>query len=116
MIYVYAFIMGGLICTIAQFIMDKFKLLPIYVTCLFVVIGAFLNICGVYSKLIEIFGFGASLPISSFGYSLTSSAIKKAEEIGYLGILTGMFDSTSPGIVVAILCSALMALIFKPKG
>ncbi len=116
MIYLYAFLMGGFICLIAQFIMDKFKLLPIYVTCLFVVIGAFLNLFGIYPKLVEIFGFGASLPISSFGASLTSSAIQKAEEIGYLGILTGMFDSTSAGIVVAIICSAIMAVLFKPKG
>lgn len=116
MIYLYAFLIGGLICAIAQFLMDKFKLLPIYVTCLFVLIGAFLNIGGVYEKLVLKFGAGAYLPISSFGASLTSAAIEEAKNVGYIGILTGMFSSTSSGIVIAIICSFIVALILKPKG
>lgn len=116
MIYLYAFLFGGLICAIAQFLMDKFKLLPIYVTCLFVLIGSFLNICNVYQFFVDKFGAGAYLPISSFGASLTSSAIEEAKNVGYIGILTGMFSSTSAGIVIAIICSFIIALILKPKG
>ena len=40
MIYLLSFLIGGLICAIAQFLMDKFKLMPIFVTCLFVFLGA----------------------------------------------------------------------------
>lgn len=116
MIYLYCFIIGGLICAIAQYLMDKFKLMPIYITCLFVLIGSLLTVGDLYKKLIDCSGFGASLPISSFGYSLTSAAIEKAEEVGYLGILTGMFDKTASGIIFVIVISFILSLFVKPKG
>ena len=116
MIYLFSFLIGGLICAIAQFIMDKFKLMPIYVTCLYVCLGSLLTIGGIYQKLVEFCGFGAGLPISSFGASLTLSAVEKAKEIGYFGILSGMFEKTSPGIIIVIVVSFFMALITKPKG
>lgn len=116
MIYLYAFLFGGLICALGQLLMDKFKLLPIYVTCLFVLVGSILGGLGIYQMFVKIFGAGAYLPISSFGASLTDSAIIKAKEVGYIGIISGLFNSTSAGIVVAIVCSFIIALIFKPKG
>lgn len=114
--YILAFIIGGSICLIAQLIMDKFKLLPIHITILFVCLGSCLEIFNIYDKLIEIGGAGALLPISSFGHSLTDSAIKCAEEVGYIGIFQGMFNSTSSGIVVAVVSAFLISLVFKPKG
>ena len=41
MIYLYAFLIGGLICGIAQIIMNLFKLTVGHMTCLFVVIGTY---------------------------------------------------------------------------
>lgn len=114
--FVFAFLVGGLICMIAQLIMNKFKLLPIHMTVMFVSIGACLEVFNLYDKLIEIGGAGALLPISSFGHSLTDAALSKAQEIGYFGIFQGMFDKTSAGIIVAILSAFIMSLIFKPKG
>lgn len=116
MIFLLSFIVGGLICAIAQFLMDKFKLMPIYVTCLFVLLGSIFTLGNLYQKLVTFSGFGAGLPISSFGASLTAAAISKAKEVGYIGILTGMFDKTSPGIIVVIVLSFILALISKPKG
>ena len=116
MVIVYSFIIGGIICAIAQFLMDKFKLMPIYVTCLFVLLGSLFTTGRLYQKLVEFCGFGAGLPISSFGASLTLSAIEEANEIGYIGILTGMFNKTAPGIILVIVLSFMIALIFKPKG
>ena len=114
--YIMAFIIGGAICMAAQLIMDKFKLLPIHLTVMFVCIGALLEIFNIYDKIIEIGGAGALLPISSFGHSLTDAALKCAKEVGYLGIFQGMFNSTSSGIIVAILSAFIMSLVFKPKG
>lgn len=116
MIYLLSFLIGGLICMIAQILMDKFKLLPIYITCLFVTLGSIFTINRLYQKLVDISGFGAGLPISSFGASLTLSSIEKAEEVGYIGILTGMFEKTSPGIIIVIVLSFVISLIAKPKG
>ena len=70
MIYLYSFIFCGLICVIGQIILDNTKQTPGHVTALFVSIGAFLDIFGIYDYFIEIFGGGALVPITSFGHSL----------------------------------------------
>lgn len=112
----YAFLIGGLICSIGQLIMDNFKLLPVHITLLFVLIGALLDIGGLYDKLIEISGNGVSLPISSFGHSIVHAALEKAETFGFVGIFMGVFDKVASGIVAATFFAFLMAIIFKPKG
>ena len=114
--YLLAFLVGGLICAIGQFMMDKFKLLPIYITVLFVTIGSFLEMFGLYDKLIAIGHAGALIPISSFGHSLTHAAVEGAMENGYLGLLLGIFDLTAPGITSAILFAFVVAVVFRPKG
>ncbi|MGB7531023.1 MAG: stage V sporulation protein AE [Bacilli bacterium] len=116
MIFLKAFLVGGLICALAQFIMDKFKLVPIYITSLFVFLGAALDLFNAYDKLIEFSGAGASLPISSFGHSILHSALEKADEVGYIGILTGVFDLSAAGIAAAIIFAFFGALIFRSKG
>lgn len=116
MIFIYAFLVGGIICAIGQFILDKFKLMPVHLTSLFVFLGAVLEIGKVYDKLIKFAGAGASLPISSFGHSLVHSALEEAHQDGYLGLATGMFDTTANGITAAIVFAFFMAIIFKPKG
>jgi stage V sporulation protein AE len=114
--YILAFLIGGTICLIAQIIMDVFKLLPIHLTIMFVCLGSCLEVFNLYDKLVELGGAGALLPISSFGHSLTDAALKSAEELGYLGLYQGMFNSTSAGIVVAIVSAFIISLLFKPKG
>ena len=112
----WAFLIGGLLCTIAQLVMDKFKLLPIHLTVIFVCLGACLEAFNIYDKLVEFAGAGALLPISSFGHSLADSALNKASEVGYIGIFQGMFTTTSAGIVAAIICAFIASIIFRPRG
>ena len=116
MIFLYAFLVGGLICAIGQLIMDKFRLTPGHITVLFVVIGAILDGFNIYDRLIELAGAGALLPITSFGHSLLHGALEKTKDAGFLGIGMGMFDLTASGITAAILFSFLAGIIFKPKG
>ena len=114
--YLYAFLVGGLICVIAQILIDGFKLLPIHITVLFVSLGAFLEAFDIYDKLIEIGHSGALVPISNFGHSLAHAAVEEARKSGILGLLTGIFDLTSSGLASAILFSFIASLIFKPRG
>lgn len=114
--YLFAFLVGGAICAMAQVLMDGFKLLPIYITVLFVCAGSFLEAFDLYDKLIEIGHAGALVPISSFGHSLTHAAIEGAMENGYFGMLLGIFDLTASGISAAILFAFVMSLVFKPRG
>ena len=114
--YMTAFLVGGIICTIGQVLLDKFKLTPAHVLSSFVVAGAILEGFGLYDKLIDFAGAGATVPISSFGHSLINGAMAGAEEHGFTGNITGMFQLPSVGLSSAILFAFLVAVVFRPKG
>ncbi|MFC7371183.1 stage V sporulation protein AE [Fictibacillus iocasae] len=114
--YLWAFVVGGAICVAGQILMDVFKLTPAHVTTSFVVLGAVLDAFGIYDKLIDFAGAGASVPITSFGHSLLHGAMESANDHGFIGIAMGIFELTSAGISSAILFGFLTAVIFKPKG
>ena len=113
--YILAFLVCGFICLIAQIIYDNTKLSPGHITSLFVIIGAFSNIGGLYDKLIDISPVGASLPITSFGHSLAHASWETMTNDGVLGGLLGMFNMTAAGINAAIIFAFFMAVIFRPK-
>lgn len=111
-----SFLFCGFICMISQIILDNSKLTPGHITSILVVIGAFLDSFSIYDQIIKIVGGGALLPITSFGHSLIHGALAKAESMGILGILMGMFDLTASGISAAIIFSFIFTLIFKPRN
>lgn len=115
MIFVYAFLFCGFTCLLSQLILDNTKLTPGHVTSLFVVIGAFLDIFGIYDKILLYCGAGAIIPITSFGHLLIHGAMDFAGEMGALGLAFGVFNLTSAGISVALVSGFLLCLIFKPK-
>ena len=113
--YVSAFIVGGLICVIAQILMDTTKLTPARILVIFVTFGAILGGFGLYDKLIEIGGAGATIPLPSFGNGLAKAAIKGVKEDGLIGAFTGGITGAAGGITASIFFGYLMALIFNPK-
>ena len=115
MIYLNSFLFVGFVSLIGQIILDNTKLTAGHITSLFVVVGAFLDTVSIYDKIINYVGPGAMVPITSFGHSLIHGALTSAKEMGILGILTGMFDLTSAGIISAIVFSFIFLLIFSPK-
>lgn len=115
MTYLYAFIFCGTVCLISQIILDNTKLTPGHVTSLFVVIGAFLDIFGIYDKIVLYAGAGALVPITSFGHLLVHGAMEMADSIGVLGLTMGLFNLTSAGISVAVVLAFVLAIIFKPR-
>lgn len=115
MIYIYSFLFCGLVCMTSQLILDNTKLTPGHITSLFVVIGAFLDLMGIYDKIVLYAGAGALIPITSFGHLLVHSAMDVAGEQGLLGLAFGIFNLTSAGISVALVLGFILALLFKPK-
>lgn len=111
-----SFLFCGFVCMISQIILDNSKLTPGHITSILVVFGAFLDSFSIYDEIIKVVGGGALLPITSFGHSLIHGALAKAESMGMIGILMGMFDLTATGISAAIIFSFLFTLIFKPKN
>lgn len=111
-----SFIVGGLICVVGQILMDAFKLTPAHTLCILVVSGSILAGVGLYERLIDFAGAGATIPITSFGNSLTQGALVEAEKHGLIGVLTGMFEVTSSGISSAILFGVIGAFIFQKRN
>ncbi|HHW98833.1 MAG TPA: stage V sporulation protein AE [Firmicutes bacterium] len=114
--YVTAFLVGGLICALAQLLFDLTTLTPAHVLTLFVVIGGVLSGLGLYEPLVKFAGAGATVPITSFGHQLVQGALRELESHGLVGVLAGIFDLSSAGITAAIIFGFLVALIFEPKG
>ena len=110
-----SFLFCGIICMISQIILDHTKLTPGHITSLLVVLGAFLEFFHIYDKIIQFVGGGAQLPITSFGHSLAHASFMKAQQVGWIGLFSGLFDLTSTGIGAAIIFSFVFSLFFKPK-
>ena len=114
MIYLYSFLFCGFVCMLGQIILDNTKLTPGHITTIFVVVGSFLDIFNIYDKLILWASGGALVPITSFGHLLIHGAMHTANNMGIMGLMTGMFDLTASGITSAIVFSFIFALIYNP--
>ena len=116
MIYVKAFVIGGVICVIGQILMAKTKMTSARILVLFVTLGVVLGAIGVYEKIVEFAGAGATIPLTGFGNSLAQGAIKAVKETGWLGAFTGGVSATAGGVAAAIFFGYLNAVIFKAHG
>lgn len=116
MMFLWAFVVGGFICLIGQFLMDVVKLTPAHTMSTLVVAGAILGGLGLYEPLVKFAGAGASVPITSFGNSLIHGAMQEAQKDGLIGVLTGIFEVTSAGVSAAIIFGLLGALVFRARG
>ena len=113
--FIFAFIIGGIICVIGQILMDTLKITPAHTTCTLVVIGAILGGFGLYDPLVKFAGAGATVPLTGFGYSLAKGVEKAVDSDGVFGILTGGLKGTAGGICAAILFGLISAFIFKGR-
>ena len=109
---IYAFLFCGFVCMVGQLILDNTKLTPGHITSLFVIIGAFLDVSGIYDRIVLYCGAGALVPITSFGHLLIHGAMDVAGELGPLGLAFGIFNLTSAGISIALFSAFFLCLIF----
>ncbi len=115
MTFIWAFLIAGSFCLIGELILDNTKLTPGHITSLFTVIGCILAFFGLYDKLIDLAGGGASTIISNFGYLLYTGAYEGYLANGILGIFTGMLTKGGAAIVGSIVFAAILTLFFNPK-
>src|SRR5690606_29092704 len=95
--YINAFVAGGLICAAGQVLIDKTKLTPARILVLFVSLGVVLTGLGVYEKIVEVGGAGATIPLTGFGYNLAKGAFRDVDKYGLLGAFTGGIRATAAG-------------------
>lgn len=111
----YSFLFCGFVCLIGQIILDNSKLTPGHITSMFVVIGAFLGMCGLYDKIIDVVGAGGNIPITSFGNTLFNGAYTGFKSGKIIGMFEGILSNVSLGITSAIIFSFVFAVISKVK-
>ena len=110
-----AFMVGGLICMVAQILINYTKITAGKILVAFLLAGAFLEAFGLYGYLVEFAGAGATIPISGFGYLLAKGSIEGAKKSLFHAI-TGGICSAGMGITAAIIFGYLFALIFHSKS
>jgi len=113
--YLKAFIVGGIICVIGQVLIDKTKLTPGRILVSFVVIGCLLGGLGIYGKIVDFGGAGASVPLPGFGNALAKGVMKEIDEVGLIGIFTGGLKASAAGITAAIVFAFMSAVLFNPR-
>jgi len=113
--YFKAFAIGGLLCVVAQVLIDKTKLTPARILVTYVVAGVVLSAVGLYGPFADFAGAGAATPLTGFGHVIAKGVRRAVDERGLLGALTGGLTASSAGITAALFFSLLAALIFRSK-
>lgn len=114
--YICVFAVGGVLCMIAQILIDKTKLTPARILVLYVVSGVILTAVGVYKYVVQFGGFGATIPLTGFGFSLCNGVFKAVDQYGFRGIFTGGLGDVASGIITAVFLALIAALLSKPKS
>lgn len=115
MIYLKAFVVGGLICAAVQILMEKTKLMPGRIMVILVCLGAVLGAMGIYAPFQEFAGAGASVPLLGFGNVLWKGIKEAVDNYGFIGLFRGGFTAGAVGISAALIFGYIASLLFNPK-
>ena len=113
--YIWAFLVGGIICALVQVLMETTKLMPGRIMVILVVLGSILGLFDWYQPLIDFAGCGASVPLIGFGNTLIKGVKEAVDENGFLGLFMGGFKAGAVGCSAALVFGYIASLIFKPK-
>lgn len=115
----FAFIVGGLICMLGQFINDQMTNLGLVkedagcvTNIILIFIGAFLTSVNLYSRIGKFAGAGSTVPITGFSNSVVAPAIEFKSEGYILGLGANMFKIAGPVLVYGITSSVICGLIY----
>lgn len=119
-----AFLVGGFICSIGQFIRYMFMLfgdftgdeLAMATSMVLIFIGVLLTGFGVYDNIGKHAGGGSIVPITGFANSVASPAMEFAREGLIYGIASKMFVVAGPIIVYGVTGSVIVGLIYYIFG
>ena len=114
-----AFLVGGIICTIGQSIVELLQGIGLeqedasaYCTLILVLTSVILTGFGIYRKIVTFAGAGALVPITGFANSVASTAIEYKFEGQVFGIGCKIFTIAGPVILYGILSSWALGLIY----
>ena len=115
----FAFLIGGLICTIGQLLMNGYTALGLdkqdsgtATSMTLVVMSAFLTGLSLYDDIAKHAGAGTLVPITGFANSIAAPAVEFKTEGFVLGIGAKMFTIAGPVIVYGVSASVVYGLIY----
>ncbi|MBE7048305.1 MAG: stage V sporulation protein AC [Ruminococcaceae bacterium] len=115
----FAFLIGGFICLIGQFILDGLRRFGLSTemassstSVIMIFLGAFLTGIGVYDKIAKVAGAGTVVPITGFANSIVSPAMEFRSEGLVLGLAAKMFIIAGPVLVYGTISSVVVGLIY----
>ena len=109
------FISGGVVCVIAQLLIDLTRLTPARILVSYVCAGVVLFALGAFEPLEKIFGAGVSVPLIGFGANIARGVREAVEQKGVFGILSGGLTASSAGVTAALLFGLFCSICFKTK-
>lgn len=115
LMYIKAFVVGGILCAIGQVLILKTQLTSARILVGYVTTGVILGALGIYKPLVDFAGAGATVPLLGFGYSLARGSLEAVREIGVLGAFTGGITATAGGISAAIFLAIWRQSCLSPK-
>ncbi len=110
--YVKAFAIGGLVCMIAQILINKTKMTSARILVMFLLLGVFLEVIDVFKYIENFAGAGITIPITGFGSTIVKGA-KEGAKIGFFEAITYGFRNMAGGLTAAVFFGFFFALIFK---
>lgn len=116
---VMAFVVGGLICVIAECIADYMRMrqvdeetVKLALPVIMVFLSAFLTGLGIYEKIAKFAGAGTIVPITGFANAVCSPAMEFHSEGIVMGIGAKMFVIAGPVIVFGTITSIVVGFLY----
>lgn len=117
-----AFLIGGLICTIGEGLMQFYKSLDLsqndastMVSVTLVFLGALLTGLDIYPKIAKHAGAGTIVPITGFANSIAAPALEAKTEGYVLGVGAKIFTIAGPVILFGTLASVIAGIVYFLK-
>jgi len=116
---IWAFIVGGIICTIGEALRNLYALMDFNndtvsnltsITMIF--LGAFLTGINIYDEIGKRAGAGSIVPITGFANSIVSPAMEFKSEGYIMGVGAKMFIIAGPVLVFGIASSVIIGILF----
>ena len=113
-----AFLVGGTICTIGQFIMSYLETFGFNqqdigagTSILLIFLGALLTGLGVYDEIAKVGGAGAAIPITGFSNAIVAPAMEFKSEGFIFGVAAKMFVIAGPVLVYGVGSSVIVGIL-----
>ena len=114
--YLKTFAVGGLVCMIGQFLINKTRMSSVRILVTYMLVGVVLEICGAFEPIKEFAGSGITIPIIGFGSNLAKGALEGVKKDGFLGAITGGMSAVAAGLTTVIVCGFVFGLISRSRS